>query len=393
MPHPSTRLSNIIPSGKDGWEVHFAAWQRKEAGEPIIMLSVGDHDFDTPSETVEACVTAVRGGHHHYTQLPGVPALRAAMARISTQCTGVETSPHQVIATPGGQAALYAAVQGTVDRGEHAIVVAPYYATYPGTFRAAEADFTVVETRAADGFQPDAAAIEKAVRKNTRAILVNTPNNPTGAVYTRAALEGLADICRRHDLWLLSDEVYWTLGGGEHVSPRSLPGMAERTLVVNSMSKSHGMTGWRLGWLTGPEDFIGLLVSLNLVTTYGLTDFVSRAAIEALNNGYGVKEIAARYAGRRTVFLEAVRGMNDVTVRGSDGGMYVMLDVSAVEPDDEKFAWAFLDAEKVGVMPGSSFGEAAAGHIRISLCQPEDVLREAAARLRRFASSYRSKAA
>jgi arginine:pyruvate transaminase len=322
-----------------------------------------------------------------------VPALRAAMARISTQCTGVETSPHQVIATPGGQAALYAAVQGTVDRGEHAIVVAPYYATYPGTFRAAEADFTVVETRAADGFQPDAAAIEKAVRKNTRAILVNTPNNPTGAVYTRAALEGLADICRRHDLWLLSDEVYWTLGGGEHVSPRSLPGMAERTLVVNSMSKSHGMTGWRLGWLTGPEDFIGLLVSLNLVTTYGLTDFVSRAAIEALNNGYGVKEIAARYAGRRTVFLEAVRGMNDVTVRGSDGGMYVMLDVSAVEPDDEKFAWAFLDAEKVGVMPGSSFGEAAAGHIRISLCQPEDVLREAAARLRRFASSYRSKAA
>ncbi len=393
MPTPSTRLSNIIPSGKDGWEVHFAAMNRKEAGEPIIMLSVGDHDFDTPSETVEACVNAVRAGHHHYTQLPGIPALREAMARISTQSTGIQTTPDEVIATPGGQAALYAAVQGTVDRGEHAIVVAPYYATYPGTFRAAEAEFTVVETRAADGFQPDAAAIEKAVKPNTRAILINTPNNPTGAVYTRAALEGIADICRRHDLWLLSDEVYWTLGGGEHVSPRALPGMTERTLVINSMSKSHGMTGWRLGWLTGPADFIGLLVSLNLVTTYGLTDFVSRAAIEALNNGYGVKEIAERYAGRRTVFLDAVRGMNDVTVRGSEGGMYAMLDISAVEPDDEKFAWAFLEAEKVGVMPGSSFGEAASGHIRISLCQPEDVLREAASRLRRFASTYRSKAA
>jgi len=393
MPHPSSRLSNIIPSGKDGWEVHFAAMNRKEAGEDIIMLSVGDHDFDTPAETVEACVAAVRAGHHHYTQLPGIPALREAMARISTQCTGVETSPEQVIATPGGQAALYAAVQGTVDRGEHAIVVAPYYATYPGTFRAAEADFTVVETRAADGFQPDAAAIEKAVRPNTRAILINTPNNPTGAVYTRAALEGLAEVCRRHDLWLLSDEVYWTLGGGEHVSPRALPGMAERTLVINSMSKSHGMTGWRLGWLTGPADFIALTISLNLVTTYGLTDFVSRAAIEALNNGYGVKEIAGRYAARRTVLLDAVRGMNDVTVRGSEGGMYAMLDISAVEPDDEKFAWAFLEAEKVAVMPGSSFGEAAGGHIRISLCQPEDVLREAATRLRRFASTYRSKAA
>lgn len=393
MPKPSNRISGILPAGKDGWEVHFAAWQRKEAGEDIIMLSVGDHDFDTPSETVEACVTALRSGHHHYTQLPGMPPLREAIARISAKATGVATTPDQVIVTPGGQLALYGAVQAVLDRGDHAIVVAPYYATYPGTFRAAEADFTVVETRSEDGFQPDVTAIEKAVRPNTKAILINTPNNPTGAVYTRKALEGLADICRRHDLWLLSDEVYWTLGGGEHLSPRALPGMAERTLVINSMSKSHGMTGWRLGWLTGPADMIGLLVSLNLVTTYGLTDFVSRAAIEALNNGYGVKEIAERYAARRKVFLDAMRGANDITVRGSEGGMYVMLDISAAEPDDEKFAFAFLDKENVGVMPGSSFGDAAAGHIRISLCQPEPVLLEAARRLRRFTSSYRREAA
>ena len=393
MPKPSSRISGITPSGKDGWEVHFAAWQRLEAGEDIIMLSVGDHDFHTPSETVEAGVAALRAGHHHYTQLPGIPALREAMARISTRCTGVETSPDQVIATPGGQASLYAAVQGVLDPGDHAIVVAPYYATYPGTFRAAGADFTVVETRATDGFQPDARAIEAAVRPNTRAMLINTPNNPTGAVYSRKSLEGIADICRRHDLWLLSDEVYWTLGDSEHLSPRTLPGMDERTLVINSMSKSHGMTGWRLGWLTGPQELITLLISLNLVTTYGLTDFVSRAAIEALNNDYGVEQIATLYASRRKLFLDAVRGMNNVTVRGSEGGMYAMLDVSAVEPDDEKFAWAFLDGENVGVMPGSSFGDAAAGHIRISLCQPEPILLEAAERLRRFVSTYRREAA
>src|SRR5690606_9663035 len=178
-----------------------------------------------------------------------------------------------------------------------------------------------------------------------------------------------------------------------HVSPRSLPGMAERTLVINSMSKSHGMTGWRIGWLTGPEEMITLLVSLNLVTTYGLTDFVSRAAAEALENDYGVRQIADTYNGRRKVFLDALRGLNDITVRGSEGGMYVMLDVRAIEPDDEKFAWAFLEAEKAAVMPGKSFGDAAAGHIRISLCQPDDVLLDAAARLRRFASSYSSKAA
>ena len=392
MPEPSKRVAGIIPSGRDGWELHFTALTRKQAGEDILMLSIGDHDFDTPAETVEACVRLVRGGYHHYSQLAGIPALRRAMATLSTACTGVETVADQILAAPGGQAALYASVQGTLDPGSHAIVVAPYYATYPGTFRAAGADFTVVETTAADGFQPRASAIEAAVRPNTRAILINTPNNPTGAVYTRASLEAIADLCKAKDLWLLSDEVYWTLTGADrrHLSPRALPGMAERTLVINSMSKSHAMTGWRIGWLTGPERIIALLTNLNLVTTYGLPDFVSRAAQEAIENGYGVKEIADRYASRRTAFLDAIHGMNDVVVRGSEGGMYVMLDISAIEPDCEKFAFALLDAEKVAVMPGSSFGEAAAGHIRISLTQPEAVLQEAAARLRRFASAYRA---
>ena len=390
MPQPSSRISGISPSGKDGWEVHFAALTRRQNGEDILMLSVGDHDFDTPSETVEACVTAVRSGHHHYTQLPGLPRLREAMAKIASEATGVPTTADEVLATPGGQSALYAAVQGTLDPGDHAIVVAPYYATYPGTFRAAGANFTVVEARAEDGFQPDARAIAEAVRPDTRAILINTPNNPTGAVYTPEALEGIAEICRKHDLWFFSDEVYWTLTGASrrHLSPRALPGMKERTLVINSLSKSHGMTGWRIGWLTGPADLIRLAIGLNLVSTYGLNDFVSRAAIEALENGYGVKEIADRYAARREIFLAEMRGFNAVTVRGSEGGMYVMLDIRAVEPDCERFAWELLEAEKVAVMPGSSFGEAAEGHIRISLCQPDALLKEAAKRLKRFISAY-----
>ncbi|CAI2934146.1 pyridoxal phosphate-dependent aminotransferase [Aminobacter niigataensis] len=393
MPKPSSRISGIVPTGKDGWEVHFAAMTRKQAGEDIIMLSVGDHDFDTPSKTVEACVAAVRAGFHHYTQLPGLPRLRAAMAKISTRCTGLDTALSEIIATPGGQASLYAAVQATHDPGDHAVVVAPYYATYPGTFRAAGASYTVVEAHAADGFQPRAAEIEKALKPNTRSILINTPNNPTGAVYSRKCLEDIAELCVRRDLWLLSDEVYWTLGGGVHVSPRTLPGMAERTLVINSMSKSHGMTGWRIGWLTAPADLVSLVINLNLVTTYGLTDFVSRAAIEALENDFGVEQIAATYAGRRKLFIDQMRGLNNVTVRGSEGGMYVMLDVSAIERDCEKFAWDLLEAEKVAVMPGVSFGDAAAGHIRISLCQPDDVLQEAAGRLRRFATSYARTAA
>lgn len=389
MPALSTRVDGISPSGKDGWELHFEAMTRHQAGEPIIMLSVGDHDFHTPNQTVEACVRELRAGHHHYTQLPGLPRLREAMATTTTASTGVDTGPEQILATPGGQAALFAAALATADPGDHAIIVAPYYATYPHTFRAAQVAITVVEARAENGFQPDAADIERAVRPNTRAILINTPNNPTGAVYGRETLQGLADICIRHDLWLISDEVYWTITGGRpHLSPRSLSGMAERTLVVNSMSKSHGMTGWRIGWLAGPQAAIDTLINLNLVSTYGLPDFVSRAAIDALENAYGVDEIAERYARRRIAFLNAVRGMNGVAVRGSEGGMYVMLDISAFEPDCEAFALALLDAEKVAVMPGGSFGEPARGHIRISLCQPEKLLHEAAKRIARFAGSY-----
>lgn len=382
MPQPSRRISGIIPSGKDGWEVHFAAWQRRQAGEDILMLSAGDHDFDTPEDTVEACIRHLREGRHHYTPLPGFPRLREAMAAVSSRCTGIQTEKDEVIATPGGQLALFAALQGVLDPDDHGIVVAPYYATYPGTFRAAGARFTEVEARAELGFQPDLDAIAAAVEPRTRVIVINSPNNPTGAVYSRESLEGLADICRRRDLWLVSDEVYWSLtGAATHLSPRALPGMAERTLVVNSMSKSHGMTGWRIGWLTGPADHIQLMISLNLVTTYGLADFVSRAAIDALEGDFGLHAIATTYESRRRAFLEAIATYPEIVVRGSQGGIYAMLDITAATPDCEAFAWKLLETEKIAVMPGASFGEAARGHIRVSLCQTEDRLADAARRI------------
>lgn len=394
MPAISKRVSGIVPSGKSGWEIHFEALERKQAGEDLLMLTAGDHDFDTPVETVEACVKAVRAGYHHYTQLEGIPSLRRAMARVSTQVSGVETTAQQVLATGGGQGALYAAVQAVCDPGDHGIVVGPYYATYPGTFNAAGAHYAVVDASPDNGFEPNIAAIAAAIEPRTRAILINTPNNPTGAVYAAETLEGIAALCRERDLWLISDEVYWTHTAGKpHISPRALEGMEERTLIVNSMSKSHAMTGWRVGWLTGPADLIAVLVGLNLVSTYGLNDFVSRAAVEALDHEWGVAETAAIYDERRDAFLSAISGVEGLVVRGSQGGMYVMLDVRAVAEDGEAFSYDLLAKEKLAVMPGESFGEATAGHVRISLCSPVDVLEEAAARLKRYVARLRGLAA
>lgn len=388
MAEISQRIASIAPAGKTGWEIFFEAERRLNAGCDIIMCSIGDHDFHTPSETVEACVEAVRAGHHHYTGLAGLDSLREAMARSSERSTGVPTAMENVITTVGGQGALFTAVQASLDHGDHAIVVGPYYATYPGCFRVAGNPYTVVDARPEHDFQPRREALEAALRPNTRALLMNSPNNPTGAVYSRETLEEIAGFCRDNDLWLLSDEVYWTHAGPSgHLSPASLEGMEERTLVINSVSKSHGMTGWRVGWLRAPKEVVDRLGAFNLVVTYGLSDFVSRAAAAALDHDWGLDEIAATYERRRRTMRNALEGLEGVTIHGSQGGMYVMLDVRGIEPDGERFAFDLLDAEEVAVLPGESFGEAAAGHIRISLCQPDDVLEEAARRISRFVRS------
>lgn len=388
MPEFSARLQGILPAGKDGWELHFEALARKQAGADILMMTVGDHDFDTPQGTVDACISALSSGHHHYTQLGGLPQLRQAMARLTSQISGLTTDESEVVVTPGGQGALYAAAQATLDKGDHAMIIAPYYATYPGTFRAAGAEVDAVTTSPDNGFQPRKEDIEAALTPKTRALLINSPNNPTGVVYTADTLDMIADICRKHDLWLISDEVYWSMAEVTHISPRTLDGMRERTLVVNSMSKSHGMTGWRIGWLTGPAELVGKLVGLNLVSTYGLPDFTSRAAIEALNSGIGVAEIAARYAHRRELLKRCFTGSDQLVLRGSEGAMYVMLDIRTVEHDCEAFAWRLLEEENVAVMPGASFGAAARSHLRLTLAQPDDVLQEGAERLLRFAARY-----
>ena len=390
MPELSNRLRNIVPEGEaDGWEVHFTALARKKSGEDILMLSIGDHEFPTPEETVEACVREVRAGHHHYTELAGMPQLRAAIAEMTETTTGVETSAGNVLATIGGQAALYSALLGTLDPGDHGIMISPYYVTYPGAFNVTGATHTVVETRSENSFQPDIADIVAAIQPQTKTLLINSPNNPTGAVYSRETMQAIADVCREHDLWLISDEVYWSHTGPDHphITPRGLDGMQGRTLVVNSLSKSHGMTGWRVGWLVAPEAFVKVATNLNLISTYGLNDFVSRAAVEAITNNIGMREIAGVYADRRARFLDTVRGINAVTVRGSEGGMYLMLDIRQVASSGQEFAWALLDDEKMAVLPGESFGCAASGHIRISLCQTDELLEEAATRLKRFVAS------
>lgn len=379
----SVRGRGLVATGDDGWGLYYAARKLKLAGEPITMLSIGDHDIKTDPRILAEMQASAARGNLGYTNVLGSPALREAIARRTTERTATPAGPRNVIIASGGQGAIFAAMTVILDPGESCVILDPYYASFPITVRGVAARPIVVATRSEDGFEPDAAAIEAALAPDTRAILINTPNNPSGAVYGAERLKAVADLCIRRDLWLISDELYDSqVHDGDHVSPRDLPGMEERTIVIGSMSKGFAMTGCRIGWAVAPEPVISAMADLAGATTYGLPGFLQDAAAHAMIEMPELEaEIAARYRRRRDVALAALGNAPDLRVVPPRGGMYLMLDVRGTGLTGIEFGRRLLDEERIGVMPGESFGRAAAGHLRIALTVPDDELADAMARI------------
>ena len=383
----SERIKNINGGGSDGWDVFNRARQMIADDIPVVELTIGEHDIRTSPAILEAMNKAAMGGHTGYATVPGTHALRETVAARIQARTGVPTTKDNILITPGGQAALFAAHTAVCDAGDVALYIDPYYATYPGTIRGVGAIPRVVGTSPDTAFQPTAAALNDAA-KGVKSLLVNTPNNPTGVVYSTETLQAIADTCIANDLWLISDEVYDTqVWEGTHVSPRSLPDMAERTLVVGSMSKSHAMTGSRVGWICGPEAAIAEMINLATNTTYGVPGYIQDGADFALNQGDAVEEeVAAPFRRRRDLSMQVLAGQNVVRAVPAQGAMYIMLDIRATGMDGETFAYALLDAEHVAVMPGESFGKAAAGHVRVAMTIDDTLYLDALTRLIGFAT-------
>jgi arginine:pyruvate transaminase len=384
----SNRITNVTGGGSDGWDVFYRARAMIAAGHPVIELTIGEHDIRTHPDILNAMHTAAIGGHTGYAAVPGTDALRRTIAARIQDRTGVPTTAANIMVTPGGQSALFACHHALCDEGDRALFIDPYYATYPGTIRSVGAVPVSIQTNPRDNFEPRAKAIA-AVAAGAKSLLINTPNNPTGVVYSRETLDGIAQVCRDHDLWLISDEVYDTqIWDGTHISPRALPDMAQRTLVVGSMSKSHAMTGSRIGWVCGPEHVVQELINLATHTTYGVAGFVQDAADFALNQGMQVEtDVAAPFKRRRALTLQALEGQNVVRAVPVQGAMYAMLDIRATGQSGEDFANALLDAELIATMPGESFGTAAAGHIRVAMTIDDAAYTDALRRLVRFAVS------
>jgi arginine:pyruvate transaminase len=385
----SRRISTLNgDSADDGWGLFNLARKRKAAGARIIELTQGEHDIGTDARILAAMHEATSRGVTGYSPVAGMAKLRETIAKRLTERTGVPTTPDHVQITPGGQAGLFAAHIAACDPGDHALYIDPHYATYPGTLRAVGAIPVAVEARSADGFQPRAAAIA-AKAEGAKSLLINSPNNPTGAVYSSETIAGIAGAVRDHDLWLISDEVYDTqVWQGSHLSPRALPDMAGRTLVVGSMSKSHAMTGSRLGWVVGPPDVIENITFLANATTYGVPGFVQEAGLHALSLGTDFEEeIAAPFRRRRAIVQRLVAGQNVVRAIPAQGAMYTMLDIRATGLSGEEFGRRLLDEESIAVMPGESFGQASAGHLRLALTVEDALLEDAVTRLLRLAAT------
>jgi len=368
------------------WAIHGTARRRQRAGEDLLVLSIGDHDFTTDERIVDATVSSLKAGNHHYTPSIGFQYLREAAAAFHAKVNGDSIGPENVGITPGAQSGVFTAAQCVLDPGDEVIGFDPMYVTYLGALQARGATVVMVPLRPENGFLPDPEKVRAAVTTRTKAIMLNTPNNPTGAVYPRETLEALARICIEHDLWMISDEVYCTMCyETPHLSPRLIDGMAERTIGVYSLSKSHAMTGFRMGWMVGSKEVIAAADDVMGSMMFGAPPFIQDAAHTALTDAADVVDhVRELYRHRRDLICDALEAVPKIKIRRPGAGMFLMIDIRETGWDAIDFAWKLLDEQRLALLPGEGFGKQLSGHLRLSYGASDEDLAEAARRISAF---------
>jgi arginine:pyruvate transaminase len=371
------------------WDVTDRATQLDRDGRDILHLGVGDPDFDTPGVVIDAAISSLRSGRTHYSPIAGEPHLRDTIAAYSSKKYGVGVSSDQVSVFPGAQCALFATTMCVSGPADEVILLEPFYATYEGVAHGGGASVVTVPLSSGDCFDLDVARIAAAVTDRTRAILVNSPGNPTGAVFGADALASLLDLCRDNGIWLIADEVYSELVfDGDHHSPLSLPMARDNVVVVNSVSKSHAMTGWRLGWTIAPANLASTLNNLAQSLLFGVSQFTQDAADTALRESQAaVLEMRQVFLRRRDTLCDRLSQISGLVIHKPAGGMFVLVDVSQLGCDGEHFASALLEHSGVAVVPGFAFGDSARDFVRIGYLLDERRLEEAAARIAAFVDS------
>ena len=366
----------------------------REKGIDVISFTAGEPDFDTPEHIKKAASDALAKGQTKYTPASGLPALRKAVAAKFKRDNGLDFEPSQVVVSCGAKHSLYNVIQAVLQEGDEAIIPAPYWVSYPAMVKCAGATPVIVDTHERHGLKMTASELEAAITPRTKMLILCSPSNPTGMVYTKAELEALADVVLKKDLLVISDEIYEKLVFGVPFASiaTTRPGMKERTVVVNGASKAYAMTGWRIGYAAGPKDIMEAVGRMQSQSTSNATSIAQHAAIAALDGDQGcVEKMRVEYAKRRDYIVGRLRAIPGIACGEPQGAFYVFPRVSElfgkkhngkVLQGSVSFAETLLDQAFVGTVPGSGFG--ADEYIRFSYATSMEKIQAGLDRFEKF---------
>ena len=381
----ATRMHTI------GTEGAFAVSARARAleaqGRPMIHLQIGEPDFDTPAHVREAAKQALDAGATHYAPFPGIPELRKAIADDVTARKGFPADPSQVFVTVGGKGVMLYAILGLIEAGDEVIVPDPGYPIYESLTRFVGATAVPIPIRMEHDFRLDVEELANLITPRTRLLIINSPANPTGGVLTRSDLERIAELADEHDLWVMTDEIYGRIlyDGAEHVSIASLPGMADRTIVLDGFSKTFAMTGWRLGYAVVPESLKEVYGELVINTISCAPTFAQVGAVQALVGPQDdVDAMVVEFKARRDLIVEGLNRIPGINAKTPLGAFYAFPDVSGTGLSGAQLAERLLTEADVCVLAGTAFGGVGVDHIRISYANSRENLTEALERIDRF---------
>lgn len=371
------------------WGVHDSACALQAAGEDIILFSIGDPDLPTLDFIVDHAIDSLKAGRTHYSPGAGEKELRQAIADIETGASGKITSIDQIVVHPGGTNAIYTTLSCLLNEEDDIVIPAPMYVGYQGLLGALGANVVHVPLETANNFALDVEAVKKAFTANTRVLFINTPGNPCGNIVSEAQLRELAAFCLERDAWIVCDEVYSMITFGQrHVSLLNAADTLENVIVIDALSKSHAMTGWRMGWTVSSESTAKRILDFGSGTIFGCCQFVQDAAAFALNNDEEyTRSIADEYRVRRDYALERISRIPGLSANVPDAGMFVMMNVGQVQSDGLQFATGLLEHSGVSVLPGAAFGEIVRHFVRLSLTHPVHVMSKAFDRIERYVAS------
>src|SRR5256886_1926570 len=367
MTRIASRVSQL--NGEGALAVYSRAKELERQGRSIIHLELGEPDFHPAAPVVDALRSAVAAGRDRYCSTRGVSALREAIADYLKRTRSVDATAAQVIVAPGCKMALSLAMMALIEPGDEVLYPDPSFPIYPSFARGLGATAVSYGLEEKNKFQPDVDEIARKITPRTTVLIFNSPNNPTGTVFSDEVLRRLAGLAVKHDLWIVADEIYARiLFAGEYKSIRTLPGMAERTVIIDGFSKSFAMTGWRLGYAVAPKQIIDAMDLLALNTFTCTAEFTQVAAIEALRDSTGaVDAMVAEYRTRRDLFVGALNRIPGFRCQSPEGAFYAWVNIEETGVPAEELAASLLEEAGVAVIAGAAFGSAGKNYLRFSL--------------------------